>query len=213
MTSAEAIYRGSDGAETSAYYKHLEGRGPIGIVAMNLFRAQKCSSRAKVYRGRRFKDAAYERKEYSLRELCRVMKHHGPQSGIWYGWREDPSQDFARWVLYVELPEGQVSFHAPARGLGPDHDRDWDREHKSEERIIAFCDRVASIPPHFPHPVSGLDASMPPPAVRPIPDVKLKQGSDKKWIVLINGRPEFQRFDDHRGAMKHVDRVLAEALA
>ena len=52
----------------------------------------------------------------------------------------------ASWVLYVELPAGQVSFHSPTRGTGPDYTRDWDQQHASEERIIAFACAVAAMP-------------------------------------------------------------------
>ena len=44
---ARDIYHGSDGAATTAYYNELSKRGPIGLVAVNLFRASKCSARAK----------------------------------------------------------------------------------------------------------------------------------------------------------------------
>lgn len=45
------VFNGSEGAITRAYYAALEQRGAAGIVAVNLFRAQKCSTRAKKYRG------------------------------------------------------------------------------------------------------------------------------------------------------------------
>lgn len=48
---AITVFEGSDGELTKTYYAELSKRGPIGEVAMNLFRAQKCSERAKVYRG------------------------------------------------------------------------------------------------------------------------------------------------------------------
>jgi hypothetical protein len=40
------IYEGSDGKATIALYQQLSVLGPAGIVAVNLFRAQKCSARA-----------------------------------------------------------------------------------------------------------------------------------------------------------------------
>lgn len=59
-----------------------------------------------------------------------------------WGWKQDPKEDRAKHVLYIDLPQGQVSFHATKRYRGPDYDGEWDGEHKSEERIIAFCDSV-----------------------------------------------------------------------
>jgi hypothetical protein len=70
---AAEVYAGSNGEVTRAYYAELERRGPLGMVAMNLFRAQKCSARAKVYRGRGFKRDAYDRKNWSLGLLCTYL--------------------------------------------------------------------------------------------------------------------------------------------
>lgn len=46
-----SIYLGSDGDVTKALYDRLRGHGVAGIIATNLFRAHKTSSRAKKYRG------------------------------------------------------------------------------------------------------------------------------------------------------------------
>lgn len=121
------IYDGSDGDATRALYARLAELGPIGDIAINLFRAQKASARAKVYRGGGFKDKAYERKQWSIDNLAEILRLHGEASGIRYGWDEDLAQEFHRWVLYVDLPAGQVSFHAAARGDGPAYAGEWDR--------------------------------------------------------------------------------------
>ena len=148
MTVA-AIYNGSDGAATRALYARLQALcGPAGVIAMNLFRAQKASARAKVYRGGvrgrgSFRDMAYEKKNWSLQNLCAALTEHAAGLGIAWGWREDPKQAFHSWVLYVELPTGQVSFHAAARGQGPDYPRDWDGcKDASAGRIVAWVESV-----------------------------------------------------------------------
>jgi len=41
----------------------------------------------------------------------------------------------ALWVVYFELPQGQVSFHSPTRGSGPDYPGEWDGTHTSQDRI------------------------------------------------------------------------------
>lgn len=134
-----AIYAGSDAAATKALYAALEAKGPLGLIALNLFRAQKASSRAKVYRRRCHKGAAYDKKEWSLRQLCDVLAR---ESSLTWGWKEDPAQSFHKWVLYVDLPTGQVSFHA-ARPLTPDrYEGEWDGRHLSAERIIRYTDAV-----------------------------------------------------------------------
>jgi hypothetical protein len=150
--SARDIYDGSDGDATKRYYQRLCEAGPIGVVAMNLFRAQKCSARAKKYRGGikgvgSFRSLAYERKTYSMEELCGALQLHGSKLGINFGWKLDPATPLnggASWVLYVDLPHlGQISFHSPTRMPGPDYPGEWDRERRSEERILAFCEHVA----------------------------------------------------------------------
>src|SRR5262245_13257310 len=97
--NARTVYDGSDGELTKRYYAELEKRGAIGIVAMNLFRAQKCSARAKVYRGGirgrgSYKDLAYQRKSWSMILLCEVLEKHGAELAIVYGWKQDPATSF-----------------------------------------------------------------------------------------------------------------------
>ena len=144
------VYAGSNGEITKQYYEHLNALGPIGIVAMNLFRAHKASSRAKVYRGGirgqgSFKRMAYDKKQWSLQQLCDILKVHAHELGIVWGWKEDPETVFGEqssWVLYCELPTGQVSFHNPSRGDGPDYQGEWDNLHASQQRILEFCDII-----------------------------------------------------------------------
>lgn len=121
------IFESSNGEATKDMYAKLEQLGPVGVIAMNLFRAQKCSTRAKLYHGRQFKDAAYERKQWSMGLLAKALTEHAAKIGITWGWKQDPIQTYHTWVLYVDLPSGQVSFHSPSRGLGPDYPADWDR--------------------------------------------------------------------------------------
>src|SRR5947209_6450005 len=77
MRRAIDVYAGSDGEVTKAYYAELEKLGPVGLIALNLFRAQKCSTRAKLYRGGdfrgRFRDQAYERKNWSVANLSAIL--------------------------------------------------------------------------------------------------------------------------------------------
>ncbi len=145
--AAAHVFGESDGNLTKAYYALLAERGVIGHVAMNLFRAQKCSTRAKAYRGRGFKDDAYVRKNWSMGNLAHALAVSGEQIGITFGWKEDPAQAFHKWVMYVDLPTGQVSFHAESRGEGPDYPGEWDRAHASEPRILEFCDLVMKLEP------------------------------------------------------------------
>jgi hypothetical protein len=141
------IYEGSDGKATKALYHKLETRGMIGVVAVNLFRAQKCSARAKVYRGGikgkgSYSAMAYQRKNWSMENLCRVLGENADKLGMRYGWKRDDGTPGYEWLLYVDLPNGQVSFHSAVRLDGPDYLGEWDNKKKSAERIIIFCEKV-----------------------------------------------------------------------
>lgn len=121
------VYEGSKGDDTLALYARLNQLGAVGQVAVNLFRAQKSSSRAKVYRGGGYRGKAYDRKQWSMDNLTTILAEHAEACGIRWGWGEDSAQEFHCWVLYVELPTGQVSFHTSTRGAGPDYSSEWDR--------------------------------------------------------------------------------------
>jgi hypothetical protein len=145
MSRARTIFDGSNGEATKAYYVALEALGPAGVVAMNLFRAQKASTRPRFYT-RRYSDDAYRKKEWSLGLCVDALLAHGAALGITFGWKVDPLVPLngaPSWVLYVDLPEGQVSFHCPSRGKGPDYPGEWDGQRgASEGRIVRHCDRV-----------------------------------------------------------------------
>lgn len=143
--SAAEVYEGSDGALTRAFAAELERRGPRGRVAALLFRAQKSSRRAKKYGPTAYRGLAYGRKGEALRELAAALAEHGAALGISFGWGRDEGGRNP-WVLYVDLPLGQVSFHSPERYDGPDYAGGWDGLRASEGRIIRFCDSVIAGP-------------------------------------------------------------------
>ena len=51
---------------------------------------------------------------------------------------------FAPDVLYIDLPQGQVSFHSTKCLDGPDYPKPWDGTSESRDRILAFSDAVMS---------------------------------------------------------------------
>lgn len=146
MTAREVFYQ-QNGEVTKQYYATLAQRGPMGEIAVALFRAQKRSSRAKDYRRGKFRRAAYDVKAWSMGELCRLLELHGGSLGFTWGWKPDPEVVFGNepsWVLYVDLPAGkQVSFHNPNRMNGPEYPGEWDGiRGASEHRVISFCTSV-----------------------------------------------------------------------
>lgn len=149
------IYKGSNGELTRSYYAELLNRGHLGMIAMNLFRAQKSSERAKVYRGGirgqgSFRGMAYERKGYAMEMLCAKLASDDAGFDINFGWKKDPKTMLhgdEAWVLYVDLPTGQVSFHSTVRYAGPDYQGEWDGQRASVERVLAFCDAVMEAQP------------------------------------------------------------------
>lgn len=138
------IYEGSDGTATQGLYGELMALGPAGVVATNLFRAQKCSARAKDYRGGNargsYRDQAYQRKQWSMDNLGKALAQHDARLGIAWGWKRDPAQAYHVWVLYIDLPDvGQVSFHTDRRGTGPDYAGAWDGVRgASPDRILRW---------------------------------------------------------------------------
>jgi hypothetical protein len=143
-TSAVDIYLGSHGGRTRSYLSKLEKLGWEGKVAAQVFRAQKASSRAKAYKGGltnvSYSDLAYDAKAKAISRLCELLAED-PTRMTW-GWKEDPSEDYAPWVLYVELPNGQVSFHSRERMTGPNFVGKWDEAYDSDLRILQFCDNA-----------------------------------------------------------------------
>lgn len=141
------VYIGSNGDDTRNLYSALEALGPVGIVALNLFRACKTSQAAKRYhggiRGRgSYRSMAYQRKEYSIDQLARVLTDNAAALGIAWGWKIDEAAEHAhRWVIYVDLPtHGQVSFHLSSKGVGPIYDGEWDRQKDTAPtRICRYC--------------------------------------------------------------------------
>lgn len=134
------IYAGSNGDATKALYAKLQDLGPVGIIALNLFRACKASERAKVYRGRGYKDAAYQKKDWSLGLLCEALEVHAIDAGIAaWGWGLDEKTVGYIHVLYVETPAGQVSFHNAHRLKGVDFPGQWDGQRgTSSARIVRW---------------------------------------------------------------------------
>jgi hypothetical protein len=147
---AQTIYDGSDGAATRNYLRSLEVLGPDGMLAAALFRAQKASFRAKKYRGGigggsnyvSYRELAYERKQECLNAVASLLLGDAKGLGITWGWGTDSFQTFNTHVLYLELPQGQVSFHSPQRGPGPKYEKPWDGLTASCARILAYCDAV-----------------------------------------------------------------------
>ena len=110
--TAREVYEASDGALTVAFYRRLCAVGPMGIICRNLFRAQKTSARAKMYRGHQYKEASYGTKNYSIDQLCNALAAN-PSCGIEWGWGRDLDRSGFTHVLYVFIPNiGQVSFHS-----------------------------------------------------------------------------------------------------
>lgn len=125
-----SIYEGSNGEATKELYAALDATGPVGFVAVNVFRATKSSARAKVYRGGGYRGMAYDKKQWSMQNLCNALMQHGSDLGIRFGWGVDRQAEAVgsphHHVLYVDLPTGQVSFHNGSRLGGPDYPGQWD---------------------------------------------------------------------------------------
>ena len=140
---AQYVFNQNSGDVTKAYYAEMNKLGPLGELAVALFRAQKRSTAAKRYRGRRFTRDAYEVKNWSLSEICRILTAY--KLPYQWGWKADPNTPGYEWVLYVELPQGQVSFHSAEKLQGPEYQGEWDGQKVSADRIQRFCDSVMGL--------------------------------------------------------------------
>lgn len=138
---ANEVFNQNDGDVTKAYYKDMNAIGPMGELAVALFRAQKRSTAAKRYRRGKFRHLAYDVKNWSLSEICRVLIEH--TIDLKWGWKRDPATPGFEWVLYVDLPNGQVSFHSANRLQGPDYEGMFDGAYTSQKRICEFCNSIA----------------------------------------------------------------------
>lgn len=138
------VYDGSNGDATKALYDRLTAIGPIGVIATNVFRANKCSARAKLYRGGGYKGMAYDRKQWSINNLVKACQEHADALGLVWGWKRDESERGPHnQVFYLDIPTGQISFHTAPRGEGPDYPGKWDGiRGESPDRI---CRWVAQI--------------------------------------------------------------------
>lgn len=140
IEAIKGVYTGSNGDETKALYAELEAMGPAGVIAMNLFRACKCSERAKTYRRGSYRGNAYDRKDWSLGLLAEALEKHAGSLNIIWGWGFDPRAVNFEHVLYVDLPTGQVSFHCAYRKSGPDYASPWDGvKGAGPDRICRHC--------------------------------------------------------------------------
>lgn len=96
---------------------------------------------AKSYRTRKFKGNAYEVKNWSMGEVCRVL--HSFDHGFNWGWKYDCGAVGYEHVLQVDLPTGQCAFHTSDRIHDcPDYTGYWTPGSSSLESILRFCDSV-----------------------------------------------------------------------
>lgn len=63
----------------------------------------------------------YEAKRKAIDEACQAAA----ENGVVFGWAPSGSLHVP-WIVYFELPSGQVSFHSDTRGEGPDYGGSWD---------------------------------------------------------------------------------------
>lgn len=144
-------WKTSNASITKQFYRDLDARGPVGMLARSLFAANKASFRAKRYRGgigtKSFRNLAFERKRSALYELSQILTQFAKDLSIEWGWGVDTSAAHEnKWVLFVYLPAGQVSFHSPVRHPGPVFLGQWDGKHVSTERILGFTEQVLDMP-------------------------------------------------------------------
>jgi len=134
---ARSIFKARDSKATMEFCTELATRGIDGAVAVSLYQVQYSSSRAKKYR-RDGRQSSYARKNQVLSRVPHWLK----ASSIPFGWGHDRSTIAYPWVLYVDLPTGQCSFHNQSRGPGPDYLGKWIDDKPSFDVVMDYCDAV-----------------------------------------------------------------------
>jgi hypothetical protein len=118
----------------------------------------------------------------------RRARFFAPLSKIKWGWKRDPKQEFHPWLLYADLPQGQVSFHSAICFGGPDYAGEWDGQKLSAERIVAFCEGLRRGDLKF--QIADLKATQPGVAVLPEAECttrKIEPAADRKSGAPMSG--------------------------
>ncbi len=101
--------------------------------------------------------------------VCQSLQEHAGALGIVWGWGEDSATIGYPWVLYAEIPTGQVSFHSPVRGDGPDYPGAWDKQREaSSDRIVRWTQGLLDTHPEV-EAIQGPDRSAAVTDVTPMP--------------------------------------------
>ena len=184
MKAIEA-FESRDRSVTMAYQNSLIQRGVCGQLAFGLFRAQKRSTFAKGYRRGGHRKNSYDKKNDALKYVDAILsRNQDALTGIHWGWKEDPRQEYHNWVLYVEFENRtQCSFHAASPISGKRFAGEWDREHRSQNVILSYCDIVYRSEPE--RPLTDHDA-MPFGSHVGVPLHELSQRS-RDWLLSWDG--------------------------
>lgn len=95
-------------------------------------------ARANYRRSRAARERDYRMKDVAVAHACELAT----ACGINFGWRVDGDGPVS-WVVYFDLPVGQVSFHQSFRGSGPDYGGAWDGQvGASPARVAAEIARI-----------------------------------------------------------------------
>ena len=153
------------GAETRRINRVLAAT-PLGRLLIALRTAHEASARAKsraadglrlreyddgsryrwanYHRSRQARENDYAEKRAAVAEAVGLAK----EAGINFGWQRNGS--LIPWVVYFDLPTGQVSFHVENRGDGPDYDKPWDGvQNASGDRITAAITELVYDVAHY----------------------------------------------------------------
>lgn len=103
---------------------------PANGVHLRTFRNRGRYGRANYRRSRAARSKDYQEKSRSLEAACAIAS----EASIVYGWSHVSGR--VPWVVYFDLPTGQVSFHSDKRGPGPDYNKNWDGQRDEVHRRI-----------------------------------------------------------------------------
>src|SRR5262245_29901403 len=96
----------------------LGSHGPIGLIALAAFRAQRAKWISDLPHAR---SAAAKRRRNAIDRLSVVLSEYAESAEIAWGWKLCEHAHKSPHVICIDLPTGQISFRTYSRGAGPDY--------------------------------------------------------------------------------------------
>ena len=78
----------------------------------------------------------------ALKALVSFLDRSASQLGIHWGWQEHENQTGPFWVVFIDLPTGQVFYSAPERLTDHQYEGSMEWSESNEIPIFEFCEEI-----------------------------------------------------------------------